>query len=103
MLVKARDLVAAALYPDEETVIRDALRSLLRSRPAMRIELAVRRYQAEEDLTLAKAASIAGVSFDQMKEILAERGISPRLGPASRQEAWNEVAELESWFDADAG
>jgi predicted HTH domain antitoxin len=99
MLVNIRDLVDADLYPDEESVVRDALRSLLRTRPEMRLELAVRRYEADEDLSLAKAASIAGVSFDQMKEILRERGVPLRLGPASVEEAQIEVAELKSWFD----
>ncbi len=99
MLVSIRDLVDADLYPDEESVIRDALRLLLRTRPEMRLELAVRRYEVEEDLSLAKAASIAGVSFDQMKEILQERGIPLRLGPVSVQEAQAEVAEVKSWFD----
>jgi predicted HTH domain antitoxin len=99
MLVSIRDFVDVDLYPDEESVVRDALRSLLRTRPEMRLELAVRRYEAEEDLSLAKAASIAGVSFDQMKEILAERGIPLRLGPGSVEEAQADIAEIKSWFD----
>lgn len=99
MLVSVRDLVDAELYPDEESVIRDALRSLLRTRPEMRLELAVRRYEAEEDLSLARAASIAGVSFDQMKDILHARDIPLRLGPANLEEAQAEAAELRSWLD----
>ena len=99
MLVSVRDLVDADLYPDEDSVVRDALRSLLRTRPEMRLELAVRRYEAEEDLSLARAASIAGVSFDQMKDLLAERGVRLRLGPASVEEAQAEVTELKSWLD----
>jgi len=102
MLVNVRDLVDADLYPDEESVVRDALRSLLRTRPEMRLELAVRRYKAEEDLSLAKAASIAGVSFDQMKEILQERDIPLRFGPSSVAEAQAEIAEFKSWFDEDS-
>jgi len=50
MLVSVRDLVDADLYPDEESVVRDALRSLLRTRPEMPLELAVRRYAAEEEM-----------------------------------------------------
>lgn len=99
MLVSVRDLVDADLYPDEESVVRDALRSLLRTRPEMRLELAVRRYEAEEDLSVGKAASIAGVSFDQMKDLLSERGVPLRLGPATVEEAQADIAELKSWFD----
>jgi predicted HTH domain antitoxin len=59
----------------------------------------VRRYEAEEDLSLARAASIAGVSFDQMQVLLHERGIQLRFGPTSVEEAQAEVTELKSWFD----
>jgi len=62
--VNIRDLVDAGLYPDKESVVRDALRSLPRTRPEMRLELAVRCYAAEEDFSLARAASVAAVSFD---------------------------------------
>jgi predicted HTH domain antitoxin len=48
---------------------------------------------------LARAASIAGVSFDQMKALLHERGVPLRLGPTSVEEAQAEVTELKSWFD----
>lgn len=34
----------------------------------------------EEKVSLAKAASMAGVSIVRMKQILMEKGISPRLG-----------------------
>lgn len=103
MVVNVQDLVAAALYPNEETAVQDALRCLLRVRPQMRVEIAVHRYRTEQDLSLAKAASIAGVSFDQMKEILHDRGVPLRLGPTTIERAQAEVAELESWFNADAG
>jgi predicted HTH domain antitoxin len=60
---------------------------------AMAIELndivAVRPY-ANEQYSIAAAASLAGVTFDQMKEILAERGVPLRLGPASVEEAQSE-------------
>ena len=91
--MQARDLVAARLYETEEEVIQDALRHLLRARPEVRIQLAVHRYQ-NENLSLAKAASVAGVSWAQMKEILLEKGIQPRLGPESVDEAREEVATL---------
>lgn len=35
---------------------------------------------ATEDISLAKAASLAGVSWAQMRDILVEQGIQPRLG-----------------------
>ncbi|HYE77694.1 MAG TPA: UPF0175 family protein, partial [bacterium] len=61
---EARDFVEARLYETEEEVIRDALRHLLRARPEAQIQLAVHRYQTEE-LSLTKAADLAGVSWAQ--------------------------------------
>jgi len=61
-MLKVQDFVKARLYESEDEVIRDALRHLLRARPDLRIQLAVHRYQTE-GLSLAKAASLAGVSW----------------------------------------
>ena len=72
-MLKAQDFVEAHLYNSEEDVIQDALRHLLRGRPELRIQLAIHRYQTEK-LSLAKAASLAGVGWAQMKDILLELG-----------------------------
>lgn len=96
-MLKVRDFVEARLYTDEEDVIQDALRHLLRGRPDLRIQLAVHRYQAEE-ISLAKASNLAGVSWAQMKDILVEHGIQPRLGPETIAEAEEEVTALHDYF-----
>ena len=96
--MRARDLVEARLYDSEEEVIRDALRHLLRARPEARIQLAVHRYQTEE-ISLARAASLAGVSWAQMKDVLLEKGIQPRLGPESLAEAKSEVRALRDYLE----
>jgi predicted HTH domain antitoxin len=57
----------------------------------------VHRYQTE-DISLAKAASLAGVSWAQMKDILLEQGIQPRLGPETLAEAEAEVQTLRAYF-----
>jgi predicted HTH domain antitoxin len=92
----ARDLVRARLYGSEEEVLRDALRHLLRARPDARVHVAVHRYQTE-GLSLAKAADLAGVSWAQMREILLEKGVQPRLGPETLQEAEEEAQALRDF------
>jgi predicted HTH domain antitoxin len=92
MAVELQELVKAGVYPDADTAIQDALRILWQERPAVRIEVAVHRYRTE-GLSIAKAAALAGVSFDRMKEILAVHGVQLRLGPETLEEA---RAELES-------
>ena len=94
-----RDLVDARLYQSEEDVIQDALRHLLRSRGDLRVQLAIHRYQKDE-ISLAKAASLAGVSWAQMKSILMEQGIQPRLGPGNLADAEAEVQALRAYFKA---
>jgi len=44
---------------------------------------------------LSKAASLANVSFDRMKEILIRRGIQPQLGVETIEEARNEMKAID--------
>ena len=93
-MLNEQALVEARLYANRDAVIQDALRSLLHEKPQLRVELAVYRYQTE-DISLAKAAHLAGVSFDRMKALLVQRGVQLRLGPADEAEAREEVAAME--------
>lgn len=69
--ITPRLLVEAKLFPSEECVLQEALRLLLRQRADLRINLALHRYQTE-GLSLAKAATLAGVSWASMKQIMLE-------------------------------
>ena len=93
-MLQPQTLVEAKLYPNQDAVIQDAMRSLLQEKPQLRVELAIHRYQTEE-ISLAKAAHLAGLSFDRMKALLVQRGIQPRLGPADEAEARQEIAAME--------
>ncbi|MCB0209776.1 MAG: UPF0175 family protein [Anaerolineae bacterium] len=95
-MVTPKELVGAGLYPNEESVIQEALRVLWQERPQLRIEWAAYQYQTES-ISLAKAAALAGVSFDRMKEILVKRGIQPRLGVDTADEArqeWETIKQM---------
>lgn len=87
-------LVEAGLYPDEPSVIREALQVLWQERPKLRLDWAVYQYQTRP-ISLAKAAALANVSFDRMKELLVQRGIQPRLGADSFTQARQELAVVE--------
>jgi predicted HTH domain antitoxin len=97
-MLDVHTLVDARLYKDEQEVIQDALRYLMRGRPDLRVRLAIHRYETEE-LSLAKAASVAGVSWAQMKDILIAHGIQPRLGPETMPDAEQEVSALREHFE----
>lgn len=94
MVVELQELVNSGIYPDTDTAVREAVRVLWQERPAVRIDVAVHRYRTE-GLSVAKAAAVAGVSFDRMKEILAERGVPLRLGPETLAEARAELEALQ--------
>lgn len=96
-MLQIEDFVNAQLYKNEDAVIQDALRHLLRSRPDLRVQLAIYRYQ-QEPLSLAKAAELAGVSWWQMRDILLEQGIDPALGPETIADAQTEVDQLRNYL-----
>jgi predicted HTH domain antitoxin len=93
MTVELQELIRSGVFPNADAAVREALRILWQERPAVRIDVAVYRYRSEE-LSVARAAALAGVSFDRMKEILAERGVPLRLGPETPEEARDEIDSL---------
>jgi predicted HTH domain antitoxin len=94
MAIDLQALVEAGVYPDVETAVQEALRVLWQERPTIRIDVAMHRYRVD-GLSIARAAALAGVCFDRMKEILAERGVPLRLGPETLVEARAELDALE--------
>ena len=97
-MFEAKDLVSAGLYSREEDVLRDAMRSLLWMHPEYRLELAVHTYQHSE-ISLAKAAHLAGLCFEEMKDLLLKRGVKIHLGPDSKEEIEHEVEILGKKLD----
>ena len=93
-MIDIQDLIRAGVYPDAATAVQEALRVLWQERPDVRIDVAVHRYVTEQDLSIAKAAALAGICFDRMKEILAARGVPLRLGAETVQEARAELDVL---------
>lgn len=93
MSITLEDLIDSGIFPDADTAVREAVRTLWQERPQIRINVAVHKYVTEQ-YSVAAAAAIAGVAFDRMKEILAERGVALRIGPENADEARSELTEL---------
>lgn len=87
-------LIKSGLYNNKDEVIRDALRSLVSSHPHYKIEIAVEAYQRGE-ISLGKAAQLSGLSYEEMKDILMQRGIIIKLGPTNKEEVQKDVKVLE--------
>ncbi len=78
-------LVKTKLFPDEQAVLRSALRALFQSRPEIRQQMVTRAYTAGE-ISLGKAAEIMGFSVEEMKDVLQENGAEIHMGPRTGDE-----------------
>ena len=84
-------LVKTKLFPDEQAVLRSALRALFQSRPEIRVQMVIRAYTAGE-ISLGKAAEIMGFSVEEMKDVLQENGAVIHLGPGTVDELLQDTA-----------
>ena len=92
-------LVRLGLYANREEVIADAVRNLLLNNRSLRLELALDLCQSDE-VSLGRAAEIAGLDRWQFEDLLRERGIA--LGTeAGTAEAMDE--ELAFFFEPAQG
>ncbi|MEA3345789.1 MAG: UPF0175 family protein [Chloroflexota bacterium] len=81
-------LVERGIYEDKAALLKDAMRSLLRSKPELRAQLAVELYRRGK-VSLSRAAEIGGMDIESFKELLREAGIPrtiPSVGEAVEQE-----------------
>jgi len=84
-------LVKTELFPDEDAVLRSALRALFQSQPKIRRQMLVRAYTSGE-ISLGKAADLLGVSHEEMKDILIENGAELHLGPQTVDDVLRDAA-----------
>lgn len=81
-------LVGKGIYKDRDSLVKDAMRSLLRSKPELRGQLAIELYR-QAKVSLFRAAEIGGVDLESFKELLREAGVArtiPPVGGAIRDE-----------------
>lgn len=61
-------------YKSVDNLIEDAFRALLNLKPGLKVDMAIELYLKEE-VSLSKAAEIAGMDMEDFKEILKVRGL----------------------------
>ncbi len=88
-------LVRLGLYANREEVIADAVRNLLLNNRSLRLELALDLCKSDE-VSLGRAAEIAGLDRWQFEELLRKRGI-PVVHEAGIAETMDE--ELAFFFE----
>jgi predicted HTH domain antitoxin len=74
--------VRTGLYSNRDEVISDAIRNLLLNNKPLRLELAIDLFKTDE-VSLGRAAEIAGIDHWQFQEILNERHIPILIEPDS--------------------
>ena len=78
-------LLEKGYYKNKEELMDDACRALLRSRPHLKIDVATTLYERAE-ISLTKAAEIAGVCIEDFKEILKDKGLSMNVPSIPKEE-----------------
>ena len=70
---KLKALVKAGHYSNEIDVIKDAISSLFRENVQLKVSTAIELYKKGE-VSLSKAAEVAGMTIIEFKDILGKRG-----------------------------
>jgi Arc/MetJ-type ribon-helix-helix transcriptional regulator len=70
-------LISKGYYNDRSEFINEAIQLFLAQKPKIRHEVAIELYR-QGKATISRAAEIAGIPFDHMKEILQDKGILRR-------------------------
>ena len=83
-------------YDSVSEFLRDAMRTILASRKDLRIAIATVLYRKSE-ISLGKAVEIADVSYEEMKKILAKKGIKRGSVAETKEELEEELKRLERW------
>lgn len=95
-MVMNREEISALLrmniYRSKEDIITDAIRALLESKPQLKVEIAASLYMNEE-VSLWRAADIAGMTLEEFKEIISNRGIKIEVG-GSKDESRKRISKV---------
>ncbi|MGQ9553592.1 MAG: UPF0175 family protein [Anaerolineae bacterium] len=85
-------LIERGIYESRDTLLKDAMRSLLRSKPELRVQLAIGLYTRGR-VSFSRAAEIAGVDIESLKELMREVGVT-RIIPPVGEAVHHEVEHL---------
>jgi len=82
--------VDAGIFENKSDAIRHALREYFAGHEDARLAAAIHLYHTDE-ISLGKAARLAGVSRFDMPTLLREHGIEVKLGPEDMEDARREI------------
>jgi predicted HTH domain antitoxin len=86
-------LVRTGRYPSKRELIEDAIRTLLRAKPELKMDLAIELYKKRE-VSLSRASEICGLYIEDFKELLKEKGIKISVPSIPNKEVDKEVERI---------
>jgi predicted HTH domain antitoxin len=86
-------LISSGVYPDIITLRNDSLRALFREKPELLRVIAIELYRKHE-VSLSRAAEIAGLNIEDFKVVLRERSIFIEITPELIHEMDEDVETL---------
>lgn len=89
-------IIETGYYDSVSEFLRDAMRTILIDRKDLRIAIASVLYKKGK-ISLGKAAEIANVNYEEMKNILFEKGIKRRSGAETKEEIGESLEKFKKW------
>jgi predicted HTH domain antitoxin len=86
-------LVRIGRYAGKKELMEDAFRTLLRTKPELKRDVAIELYRKSE-VSLSRASEICGLNIEDLKELLKERGIEIPVPRISAEEVDKEVERI---------
>ena len=77
--------VRAGLYRNEDEALQEAISTWLAIKPQIRLEAAIELLR-EDEVTLDRAAEIAGINCWLFQDVLAQRGVKIVIEASSQEE-----------------
>jgi predicted HTH domain antitoxin len=87
-------LVKAGIFRSRPEAVKEALRLLFVARPQLGVEAAIQLYK-EEEVTLGRAAEIAGITRWEFETLLADRGIERSVTSDPVEDLERQVERLQ--------
>ena len=84
------------LQRSQPSLVQHALERLLEDNESLRWSMVVGAY-LDEEISLARAASLLGLHPLELRERFIEKGVPLRLGPVDKADAQAEVEALRAW------
>lgn len=87
-------LVKAGIFPSKTEAVKEAVRLLFAARPQLSIEAAIQLYR-EGEVTLGRAAEIAGITRWEFATLLTDRGVTRFITVDPAAELERQVERLQ--------